>query len=109
MAENKRFWSEDYSVGYYTEIVDNDKELANVPNPKKNLTIEEVVDLLNEQHETINELKTENRELNNEVKLLCGFFRNSDFTLDDFNKWLTEDKWKWEAKEVLEGRFGDLE
>ena len=22
MAENKRFWSEDYSVGYYTEIVD---------------------------------------------------------------------------------------
>lgn len=68
----------------------------------------ELLDLLNEQHETINKLKIENRELNNEVKLLCEFFRNSDFILDDFNKWLTEDKWKWKAKEVLEERFGDL-
>ena len=40
MTENKRFWSEDYSVGYYTEIVDNDKKLADVPNPKKNLTLD---------------------------------------------------------------------
>lgn len=87
MTKNKRFWSEYYSVGYYTEIVDNEKELANVPNPKKNLTIGEAVDLLNEQHETINEL-------NRELKLLCEFFRNNDFTLDDFNKWLTKDKWK---------------
>lgn len=47
----KRFWSEYYSVGYYTEIIDNDKELKDVPNPKKNLSIKEAVDLLNELHE----------------------------------------------------------
>lgn len=51
MTENKRFRSEYYSVGYYTEIVDNEKELEDVPNPKKNLTIGEVVDTLNELHE----------------------------------------------------------
>ncbi len=51
MTENKRFQSEYYSVGYYTEIVDNEKELEDVPNPKKNLTIGEVVDTLNELHE----------------------------------------------------------
>ena len=78
MTENKRFWSEDYSVGYYTEIVDNDKELADVPNPKKNLTIEEVVDLLNElndENQRITSLlQSERRELieqnNNYLKLL---------------------------------------
>ena len=78
MTENKRFWSEDYSVGYYTEIVDNDKELADVPNPKKNLTIEEVVDLLNElndENQRITSLlQSERRELieqnNNYRKLL---------------------------------------
>ena len=59
----KRFWSEDYSVRYYTEIVDNEKELKDVPNPKKNLTIEEVVDTLNELHEENKELKKENEEL----------------------------------------------
>ena len=78
MTENKRFWSEDYSVGYYTEIVDNDKELADVPNPKKNLPIEEVVDLLNElndENQRITSLlQSERRELieqnNNYRKLL---------------------------------------
>lgn len=53
----KRFKSEDYSVGYYTEIVDNEKELEDVPNPKKNLTIEEAVDILNELHEENEQLK----------------------------------------------------
>jgi hypothetical protein len=56
----KRFWNEDYSVRYYTEIVDNDKELKDVPNPKKNLTIEEVVDLMNELAEENNDLKKAN-------------------------------------------------
>ena len=56
----KRFWSEDYSVGYYTEIVDNKKELKDVPNPKKNLTIEEVVDNLNELYEEVMDLRREN-------------------------------------------------
>ena len=46
-----RFWSEDYSVGYYTEVVDNEKILEDVPNPKKNLTIDELVDLLNKLYD----------------------------------------------------------
>lgn len=63
MSENKRFWSEYYSAGYYTEIVDNDKELTNVPNPKKNLTIKEAVDLLNELNDECEFLETENEAL----------------------------------------------
>jgi len=59
----KRFWSEDYSVGYYTEIVDNDKELEDVPNPKKNLLINEVVDLLNKLYEENQQLREELLEL----------------------------------------------
>lgn len=47
----KRFWSEYYNVGYYTEIVDSEKELEDVPNPQKNLTIGEVIDLLNKLYE----------------------------------------------------------
>ena len=47
----ERFWSEDYTVGYYTEVVDNEKILEDVPNPKKNLTIDELVDLLNKLYE----------------------------------------------------------
>lgn len=85
MTENKRFWSDDYSVGYYTEIVDNNKELADVPNPKKNLTIEEVVDLLNEQNETIikNEevfKKIEDRiiQLEKELNKSKDYFRPKD-------------------------------
>lgn len=50
----KRFFSEDNCCGYYTEIIDNEKELdLSLHNPKKNLTIEELVDLLNKQHKTI--------------------------------------------------------
>ena len=65
----KRFWSEDYSVGYYTEIVDNNKELEDVPNPKKNLSIGEAVDLLNKLHEQNQDLKRENDFL---IKQLLG-------------------------------------
>jgi len=57
MTENKRFWSEYYNVGYYTEIVDNEKELKDVPNSKKNLTIGEAVDILNELAEENKKLK----------------------------------------------------
>ena len=69
MTENKRFWSEYYSVGYYTEIVDNDKELADVPNPKKNLTIGEAVDLLNK-------LNNENKQLRNDCSILIQSNQN---------------------------------
>lgn len=56
----KRFHSEDNCVGYYTEIIDELKELdLTLPNPQKNLTIEEAVALLNEQHEEIERLKEE--------------------------------------------------
>ena len=48
----KRFVSEDGCCGYYTEIIDNEKELdLSLSNPKKNLTIEELVDLLNDLSE----------------------------------------------------------
>lgn len=73
----KRFWSEDYSVGYYTEIVDNEKEFEDVPNSKKNLTIAEVVDTLNELYEEKEDWKnkclnnaSENSILWNEISIL---------------------------------------
>jgi len=80
----KRFWSEDYSVRYYTEIVDNEKELKDVPNPKKNLTIEEVVDTLNELaeekeyyqiksgkcEEELLKLRRDNEQLKNKIDIL---------------------------------------
>lgn len=50
----KRFYSEYYPCEYYTEIVDNEKELDySLENPSKKLTINEVVDLLNEQDQKI--------------------------------------------------------
>lgn len=50
----KRFVNEDDCCGYYTEIIDNKKEVdLSLHNPKKNLTIEELVDLLNEQNKNI--------------------------------------------------------
>ena len=56
----KRFISEDDCCGYYTEIIDNKKELdLSLYNPKKNLTIEELVDLLNELHEENRRLKSQ--------------------------------------------------
>ena len=54
----KRFVSEEDCCGYYTEIIDNEKELdLSLHNPKKNLTIEELVDLLNELNEENKKLK----------------------------------------------------
>ena len=56
----KRFVSEDDCCGYYTEIIDNEKELDfSLHNPKKNLTIEELVNLLNTLHEENLKLKGE--------------------------------------------------
>lgn len=66
----KRFWSEDYSVGYYTEIIDNDKELENIPNPKKNLTIEEVVNTLNKLNDENKELRLTNEKL---IEMVLGY------------------------------------
>ena len=59
----ERFWSEDYSAGYYTEIIDNNKELTDVPNPKKNLLINEVVDVLNKLNDEKEQLAKENKKL----------------------------------------------
>ena len=66
-----------------------------------------VVDLLNALHE-------ENRELKRELGLVLEFFRNKNFTVDDFNEWLVNEKWNqdklrmsFEAKEALRERFGD--
>lgn len=78
MTENKRFWSEDYGVGYYTDIVDNEKELKDVPNPKKNLTIEEAVDTLNELNEENEKLKLENSGL----KYALKYFKKIDVKIE---------------------------
>ena len=56
----KRFCSEDYTVGYYTEIVDNEKVLdLNLDNPSKKLLINECVDVLNTLYEENQQLKLE--------------------------------------------------
>lgn len=64
----KRFISEDDCCGYYTEIIDNEKELdLSLYNPKKNLTIEELVDLLNKLSEE-----------NEQLKQILGFLKNDN-------------------------------
>lgn len=63
----KRFWSEDHCIGYYTEVIDNDKELEDVPNPKKNLTIGEVVDTLNELHSENEQFKQSQKSILREL------------------------------------------
>lgn len=66
----KRFVSEDDCYGYYTEIIDNEKELdLSLPNPKKNLTIDELVDLMNELADENEWLKSEIQKLYNFVKI----------------------------------------
>ena len=56
----KRFCSDDDCVGYYTEIIDEEKELdLSLPNPKKNLTIEELLECLNMQDMEIKALRKE--------------------------------------------------
>ena len=56
----KRFRSDDDCAGYYTEIIDEEKELdLSLPNPKKNLTIEELLECLNIQDMEIKTLRKE--------------------------------------------------
>ena len=56
----KRFRSDDDCAGYYTEIIDEEKELdLSLPNPKKNLTIEELLECLNMQDVEIKALRKE--------------------------------------------------
>lgn len=56
----KRFRSDDDCAGYYTEIIDEEKELdSSLPNPKKNLTIEELLECLNMQDMEIKALRKE--------------------------------------------------
>ena len=56
----ERFTSKDYAVDYYTEIVDNEKELdTTIDNPSQRLLIGEAVDLLNKQDNEIKQLKKE--------------------------------------------------
>lgn len=56
----KRFRSDDDCVGYYTEVIDEEKELdLSLPNPKKNLTIEELLECLNMQDMEIKALRKE--------------------------------------------------
>ena len=67
----KRFVSEDDCCGYYTEIIDNEKELdLSLHNPKKNLTIEELVDLLNK-------LVDENKQLQKDCTALI--YNNQEY------------------------------
>ena len=56
----KRFRSDNDCAGYYTEIIDEEKELdLSLPNPKKNLTIEELLECLNMQDMEIKALRKE--------------------------------------------------
>lgn len=57
---SERFTSEDYGTDYYTEIVDNKKELdMSVDNPSQKLTVSECVDLLNYFNHRVFELEQE--------------------------------------------------
>lgn len=100
----KRFQSDYYGVGYYTDIVDNEKELKDVPNPKKNLTIEEVVDKLNEYEQLVDfykdfqkdarelskeneQLKTENLKLELEIIRLETIIKSGE----KMKRWMSDD------------------
>ena len=83
----KRFTSKDYNTDYYTEIVDNEKELdSTISNPSQRLLIGEAVDLLNKQDNEITQLKEENQtlycQLNN--------FKLCKWDLDEENKLLKQ-------------------
>ena len=80
----KRFVSEDNCCGYYTEIIDNEKQLdLSLHNPKKNLTIEELVDLLNTLHE-------ENLKLKGKVL----YYKTMLMSLMEEAKRISEKRWK---------------
>ena len=78
----KRFVSEDDCYGYYTEIIDNEKELdLSLPNPKKNLTIEELVELLNNLNGENEQLRKENKKLNCIIEQLEAKYEDKGFSL----------------------------
>lgn len=80
----KRFVSEDDCCGYYTEIIDKEKELdLSLHNPKKNLTIEELVDLLNNLHEENLKLKGEGL-----------YYKTMLMSLMEEAKRISEKRWK---------------
>ena len=110
----KRYYCEDNCTGYYTEFIDKEKELdLNLSNPKKNLTVEEVVDRLNKQEETIQQLQKDstilihsNLEYRKENKKLIKMLDNvanymqkqhKNIPIDDFVEW-----WNHMATEGLE-------
>ena len=82
----KRFTSEYDRCGYYTEIIDEQKELdLSLPNPKKNLTIEELVNLLNELNDEDERLKQRIKELellNDGLKYALQNIRKIDVEID---------------------------
>lgn len=73
----KRFISEDDCCGYYTEIIDNKKELdLSLHNPKKNLTIEELVDLLNNLNDENEQLKQKIKSINEIINEDIGYIKS---------------------------------
>lgn len=69
MMGEKRFEITEYGSDYYIEIIDNEKELdESIPNPSQKLSLIECVDLLNEQQDTIQSLKEENRKLKKRIE-----------------------------------------
>ena len=88
----KRFTSKDYTIDYYTEIVDNEKELdPTIPNPSQRLLIGEAVDLLNEQDREIKQLKKELKEMKDKAYhygdiAICETSSTFDEDLDELIK-----------------------
>jgi hypothetical protein len=82
---DKRFVSEDDCCGYYTVIIDNEKELdLSLPNPKKNLTIEELMDLLNSLNDENEELKQSVNNLKDTIiKITIAYQRKYDRNIVD--------------------------
>ena len=77
MTKNKRFHSESNCIGYYTEIIDEQKKLdLKIPNPKKNLLVEELVDLLNALYEENEQLRQEVETLHEELAHFLGDVEN---------------------------------
>lgn len=85
----KRFCSEDYNVGYYAEIVDNEKVLdLNLDNPSKRLLINECVDVLNTLYEENQRLKD------------CEILTNHRGEMIDFANALIQDQGTDEMQEL---------
>lgn len=95
MTDNKRFHSESNCIGYYTEIIDEQKKLdLTIPNPKKNLLVEELVDLLNALYEENEQLKQQFKYIQNSIsehikhqKTELGQKALQEI-IEDYNEWL---------------------